>query len=94
MIHTNGTTRGAYDELVQIEEVKALTDAASERDYKNGYAAKRRARNKKARNRHELVVMENKAAAAEHPSHATRPNWMNPLWWVAGALVVMAFRRK
>jgi len=85
--------RGSFDELVQLEEAAALRDAASEREYKDGYAAKRRALNKRPRGKHELAVMENNANAQALQTQ-TKSKWMNPLWWVAGALIVMAWRKK
>ena len=84
---------GSFDELVQVEERKALQDAASQREYNDGYAAKRRALSKKPRGKHELAVMENNANAQALQTQ-TKSKWMNPLWWVAAALIVMAWRKK
>lgn len=88
------TTEGAALEDVQSAVETAEHNAASEKHYKNGFAADRRGRvpptratrgGRGARNGSPPMRFEGPAGAAWY---------MNPAWWIAGAVIYLAWRKK
>ena len=86
---------GALLEKNQIAEETAERNAASNRHYKNGYAANRRNGRmtpaKAARLRRQAKSPSNGAQRFEGPVGA--PWWKNPAWWIVGILAFKTWRK-
>jgi len=91
----NQVVNGITLEDEQTAVATAEHDAASNRRYKNGYAANRRNGRmtpaKAARLRRKAKISSNGAQRFEGPVGA--PWWKNPAWWIVGILAFKTFRK-
>jgi hypothetical protein len=94
------TPHGAAAESSQRARQAARRNAASEAHYENGFAVERRARMTPAKAARAAKASQN-GGAPENGAPAPRfegpvgATWyMNPAWWIAGALVFMTWQRR